>query len=201
MGIAMFVLCGVIALVGAGVAFASPSFESVLFELAFVALAAFGLVMAVKPPALLATRATMVARWFAAHGAAAPADGTIKTLHADYAVSVEPLGFVEQSSAGRIATPWFALRPAGVRRARGVYFPVDDGKESSLAYNMLGVNWALRDESAMHVLFVPNEVLRSVPGVEAYIADSIRRSRAAFRGRQQSPSDAAALKLWLGNNQ
>ncbi len=197
LGCGLFLLCGVIAVVGSFVVAESFNLEGLAFVVLMYALTIMGLAMAIRPFTFLSTRAGTVCEWFATHGAAEPQDGSLSSLYAAYEVSLEGYGFTETSpSVGRLPTPWFFLSGRRVDRERGSYFTVDDGKESSFFYNMLGNNWALREESALSVLFVPRAVADANPGLLDSIEQTITAARQSLANGTLDEAYAEGLKAW-----
>ena len=129
LGILCAVLVGILALVSVFAGLSAPSVEMVGTALLFVALLAFGVMMAVRPPLLLATRAGMVRRWFAQRGAANAGNEPLGRLIADYTVTLSALGFTEASSTATLNIPWFALDARPVAGDNGTYFVLAKGKE------------------------------------------------------------------------
>ena len=52
-----------------------------------------------------------------------------------------------------------------VESPEGVYFTYDDGKIVHFMYNMLGVNYLLREELSGETLFIEKEVLNKNPNL------------------------------------
>lgn len=175
-----------------------PSFEALGFLAMCVALSALGIADLVKPPAMLSTRKRLVYTWFYTHGVPDPDKVEFKRLATDYTVSLGAYGFAEQSATFALNTPWFSLREKPVKDTRGTYFVVDDGKESSALYNMIGINWALREETAVGALFIPASVTAANPGLVDEISRLVASMRAEVKGRSMSPEKAKAIQAWAG---
>lgn len=173
------------------------SLEYLGMTVLFVLLAALGIADIIKPPAMLVTRKPLVYMWFYEHGVPEPDKVEFKQLTADYTVSLGAYGFSEDSAAFSLNTPWLQLREKPVTDARGTYFVVDDGKESSALYNMMGINWALREETVTGVLFIPKAVTDADPGLVEQISGLIAGARKAVRGKEMTTQQAAAIKEWV----
>ena len=167
--------------------------EVVGYLTASVALGGLGVAMAIRPPIRLAGRKSLVLRGFCAHGAAATSGTPLEGLVADYQVTLDEHGAMESCPVRVLRTPWMAFEERSHMTARGTYFALRRGKDNSLAYNMLGLNWAFREEDVDGVLFVPAEVMAAHPG----LADDLRRRIAAQRGEvaRRGAESAAAQDL------
>ena len=79
-------------------------------------------------------------------------------------------------------------------------FRRDDGKNSSLAWNMLGVNWVFRDEDAvLFALLLPNSLLKSNPQIVESVQQRIVDMKQHFRKRGGSATkeEGEALAAWI----
>lgn len=178
-GAAIFFLFGIAAAVSVALLLEEPSATWLASSAALIVVTAFGLVEAVRPFGLVP--AGVAREWFAEHGASVAQDSPIADLAARYEVTLEPEGFVEYAGGMRRAVPWAALSGRCKRTARGAYFPVDGGRDDSLAYNMAGVNWTMREGDVAGTLFVPASVLAEHPGIDGAIAAAVSASRKAAR--------------------
>lgn len=197
LGILCAVLFGFMTIASVFACLSAPSVEMVGGTLLFVALLVFGVVMAVRPPLLLATRAGLVRRWFAQRGAASAGDDPLAELVADYTVTLSAFGFTETSSTATLNIPWFALDARPVAGDNGIYFVLAKGKEASLAYNLMGINWAFRDEDASGVLFLPNGVVEKNPGLVDEASSAIKGARQRYLGHGKRPIGDERLAAWL----
>lgn len=197
LGILCAALFGLLALVSVFASLTAPSVEMEGTALLFVVLLAFGVMMAVRPPLLLATRAGLVRRWFAQRGAANAASDPLAQLVADYTVTLSAFGFTEASSTATLNVPWFALDARPVAGDNGTYFVLAKGKEASLAYNLMGINWAFRDEDASGVLFLPREVVEKSPGLVDEVSSAIKGARQRYLGRGRQAGEDERLAAWL----
>ena len=197
LGILCAVLFGLMTLVSVLACLTAPSFEMAGTALLFVVLLAFGVMMAVRPPLLLATRAGLVRRWFAQRGAANAGNEPLGQLIADYTVTLSAFGFTEASSTATLNVPWFALDARPVSGDNGIYFVLAKGKEASLAYNLMGINWAFRDEDASGVLFLPCEVVEKNPGLVDEVSSAIKGARQRYLGRGRQAGEDERLAAWL----
>lgn len=175
-----------------------PSPTSIGSTLLFAILAVLGIADIVKPPAMLVTRKPLVYTWFFVHGVEKPNEVPMAQLATDYDVEIGDYGFSEKSAACTLNTPWLSLREKPVKDTRGTYFTVNDGKESSALYNMIGINWALREETATGVLFIPNDVASANPQLVGQISQAITSMRQAVRGHAISAELAQAIQTWAG---
>lgn len=96
--------------------------------------------------------------------------------------------------------PWFALTGDDAACDFGHVFTVDDSKNSSMPYNMLGINAYLREGLEGEPLPVPAAAVQANPELLETIAERIKRSREKFGGRGKHAKDEAAnreLSAWL----
>lgn len=149
--------------------------DGVLYLVVILGAGVVSVKMAIDPSFTLFSRGEMVKHWFAAHG------GTGFDRKEDarcrYEVIVGDEGFTERSAAGSFGIPWRGLRPKPYQGERGTYFTVDDGRNSSMAYNMIGVNYAFRKDDPMGVLFIPKEVSDANPGLVGLVGKRIEQAR------------------------
>lgn len=131
----------------------APQPGALLYALLLIAAAVACALAARRPPVALATRQGPVRRWFSQHGARDAATPELDNLAASYEVSLEKFGFCERSVSAVLHTPWFALDERPVAGDKGTYFVLAKGKEASVAYNLIGINWAFRDEDVSGVLY------------------------------------------------
>lgn len=154
---------------------------TLLITILFAAFTVWCIVMLVHPMTMISTRKPLVHRWFYVHGVEDPNKVPFKQLEADYTVEVGEYGFSEETKTTVAHTPWFALVKKPVESERGTYFVLGKGKDSSLAYSMLGINWALRDEEVCGVLFIPREVVAAQPGLVSDIAARVAKANALVK--------------------
>ena len=197
LGILCAVLFGLMALVSIFACLSVPSVEMAGTALLFVAILVFGVLMAVRPPLLLATRAGLVRRWFAQRGAANAGNDPLGQLVADYTVTLSALGFTEASSTATLNIPWFALDARPVAGDNGTYFVLAKGKEASLAYNLMGINWAFRDEDASGALFLPREFVEKNPGLVDEVSSAVKGARQRYLCRGKRAVEDKQLATWL----
>ena len=120
-----------------------------------------------------------------------------ESLGLDFDVSLEELGFCERSASAVLHTPWFALDARPVVGDRGAYFVLAKGKEASVAYNLIGINWAFRDEDVSGVLFLPNEVIEKNLGLVEGVRSSIRDARARYLGKGVQAAADGRVAAWM----
>lgn len=175
--------------------------ESLGYTAIFALMLVFGIVMAVRPVALFKTRGAEVRGYFANHGAEVSASDPLEGLRCDFDVTVCELGFIETFADGTQARlPWFSLTGDVAACAFGHVFPGDDGKNSSMLYNMLGINAYLREGLVGEPLPVPATAESQRPGIVDEIAERIRVSRETYgKGGKHAASgqDAERLTAWL----
>lgn len=131
--------------------------------------------MVVDPSMMLFSRGAMVRHLFEARGGHFAGRGDASC---DYEVSLDKEGFTQRSGSGAFGTPWAQLRSKPLQGSRGTYFAFDDGKNSSVAHNMAGVNYAYRQDSPMRTLFIPQEVVDANQGIVEDVERCIREARA-----------------------
>lgn len=165
-----------------------------------IVIAAFGIAMAVRPFTFWQSRKQEVYSYFASHGAQVSNGDSLESLRCSYDVRLEELGFVEVLADGSSARlPWFTLTGVSEGCAFGVVLTCDDGKNSSMLYNMLGVNAYLREGLEGEPLLVPAAVVSGNPGLVQQVADLVSQSRETY-GRKGTKADDAArdrLAAWL----
>ena len=189
-----FALLGALAL-ASGIAAFQP--DALLYGALFLAAAVACVLLSRRPPLLLATREPVVRRWFSCHGCRDASRPPLSELAASYEVSLDEFGFCERSVSGVLRTPWFALDERPVAGEEGTYFVLDKGKEASAAYNMIGINWAFRDEDVSGVLLLPNEVTEKNPGLVEGVRSSVHDARFRYLGGGERASSDARLAAWL----
>lgn len=189
------ILCGLLTVVAVAMLMDDPGLDSLLYMLFFLALTVVFVFLLIKPQAALGSRQGEVRQWFSRHGERDAESAPLGSLNACYSVTLCDLGFTEDSELELTNVPWAALSEKPVRGKRGTYFVVDNGKESSLLHNMIGINWAFRDEGALGVLFVPNDVSAACPGLIQGIEGAIHQARVSARGADTAAG--ARLSDWL----
>ena len=96
-----------------------------------------------------------------------------------------------------VKIPWFALHETPIKTTNGIFFAFDDGKNSSLLYNSLGINFAFREDLPGEVLFIPASVLSTNPNLVNEIQNIIKQQRQQFRS--SSNSSIENIKQWMSN--
>lgn len=174
----------------------------------FAALAVLGGALASGKGIMMKTRKGEISGFFAQHGMPEPKGSyTIDDLHCSYDVTVEEPGFAEAVTLENglkmvEKRPWVTLTGKGGDAAGGYTFAANDGKNSSLWYNMLGINALLREGLEVSPLVVPKQVERENPWLVAWIAGAIERQKAELKGSakkqaRQALSDWAATEAYL----
>ncbi|MDY5271302.1 hypothetical protein [Tractidigestivibacter sp.] len=174
-------------------------FELPEVTLGLLALFAFGLLFAVHPVMSLSGRKGVVQSWFSRHGEAQASMLPLSALSCDYQVSIEDYGFVETSSSTVNRFPWFVLSGKTAKVPGGVCFLRDKGKDGSAIYNLIGINWAFRNEDVNGVLFVPSDA--ATPELLQLISSRVRESRATYGGRkgaERAKHDEGLAEWMLG---
>ena len=189
----LFGLLGAVMLVSG---LTAPQPDALLYALLLIAAAVASALAARRPPVVLATRQGPVRRWFSQHGASDAATPELDNLAASYEVSLEKFGFCERSVSAVLHTPWFALDERPVAGDKGTYFVLAKGKEASVAYNLIGINWAFRDEDVSGVLYLPNEVIDKNPGLVDDVRSSIHDARARYLGKGARAASDEQLAAW-----
>lgn len=175
----------------------APQPDALLYALLLMAAAVACALAARRPPVALATRQGPVRRWFSQHGARDAATPGLDNLAANYEVSLDEFGFCERSVSGVLRTLWLALDERPVTGEEGTYFVLAKGKEASVAYNMIGINWAFRDEDVSGVLFLPNEVIEKNLGIVDGVRSSIRDARARYLGKGAQVAADGRVAAWM----
>ncbi|WP_293819802.1 hypothetical protein [uncultured Parolsenella sp.] len=177
-----------------------PSLEGLSTLVLMVVIAVFGTLMAVRPFTFFQTRKNEVYSYFANHGAQGSVGDALEGLSCEFDVRIEELGFVEVLADGSEArVPWFSLTGESFDCDFGNVFPCDDGKNSSMLYNMLGINAYLREGLEGEPLVVPMEVLGANPGLHGEIASLIAAGRKTYgKGVPEGSAEEQRLTAWLG---
>ena len=171
--------------------------DALLYGALFLAAAVACVLFSRRPPLLLATREPIVRRWFSQHGSRDASRPPLSELTASYEVSLDEFGFCERSVSGVLRTLWLALDERPVTGEEGTYFVLAKGKEASVAYNMIGINWAFRDEDVSGVLFLPNEVIEKNLGIVDGVRSSIRDARARYLGKGAQVAADGRVAAWM----
>lgn len=96
--------------------------------------------------------------------------------------------------------PWFALTGDDAACDFGHVFTADDSKNSSMLFNMLGINAYLREGLESEPLPVPAAAVQANPELLGTIAERIKQSREKYGARGKHAEDEAAnreLSAWL----
>lgn len=185
---------GLVLMVSGGDFFKMPEVTLVL-----LALFVLGLAASIHPVMSLSGRKGVVQDWFSRHGEANAAMLPLTELSGDYQVSIEDYGFVETSATTVNRIPWFVLSGKTAKVPSGVCFLRDSGKNSSVIYNLIGINWAFRNEDVNGLLFIPSEV--ATPEFLQLISSKVQESRTAYGGRkgaEKAKHDEGLTEWMLG---
>lgn len=193
---AVLTVVGIMMMVSEGV-----TLESLGYTALFVVVLVFGCVMASRPVAFFQTRKNEVRTYFANHGAEVSTSDPIESLVCEFDVTVCDPGFIETFADGQsVRLPWFALTGDDDASEFGHIFTGDDGKNSSMLYNMLGINGLIREGVEGEPLPVPAAAVTANPELVKTIGERIQTSRAKFGGRGKKAKDEQAnkeLAAWL----
>lgn len=182
---------------------AEPSMEALGCAVLFLVCLALDIVMLKKPQVLvnrsgeIRRRAKSIVQWFLLHGMSGEELSSVSDLKAHYTVTLSKWGFEEKSDRACLHVPWFCLREKPLIKEMGAYFAFDDKKNSSVIYNMIGINWAFRDESAVGALFVPKDVLEAHSGLIEEVSATIKDARHRAKGKLLSNSEMEDLASWV----
>ena len=166
----------------------------------FLAIAVFGIAMSVRPFTFFQTRKNEVYGYFAGHGAEGTTADPLDSLKVAFDVRIEELGFVETlEDRTEFRRPWFTLTGENVECDFGHVFPADDGKNSSMLYNMLGINAYLREGLDGEPLVIPAEALGANPGLPGKVSELVAASRKVYgsKGTSKDPEAMRRLEAWL----
>ena len=200
LGITTAVFCGLLALMGLLLFAVEPSLESFGFFALFAALVVLGVAMARNPAFLFTWRKPQIYLWFCSRGVEDPTAVELSDLKTTYRVVCGEHGFTLESPVGTMNVPWGALAERAWQCPLGVCFRYDDGKNSSVIHNLIGVNYASRKEDGVvYSLLLPTDVLAANPGLQQQVSDHIAESRAKYLGRHATATDEerSALLAWI----
>ena len=193
-GISCLVIGAVLTCVAIWMLVSSPSLETLGMVVLFLAITIYGGVQATHPFTFFQTRKGEAYTYFASHGAEVTAGEALEDLSVEFDVTVEQLGFVERLADGSAARrPWFTLTGDVASCPFGRVLPGDDGKNSSMLYNMLGINAYLREGLEAEPLPVPASVLEANPGLADELRSLVEKSRVTY-GRKGDKADEAATR-------
>lgn len=171
----------------------------------FGALSVMGVMMMQGKGIMMRTRKGELSSFFATHGMPNPhGPYSLEDLHCEYDVTVRDLGFEEAvtfENGLKLVTkqPWVVLTGKGGEAQGGYTFAANDGKNSSLWYNMLGINALIREGLESTPLVVPRAVENQNPWLVAWISNAIESQRTAVKGKGGG-SDQLKEKIsaWAG---
>ena len=174
-----------------------PSGKGILYILTSLLLVGLGILLIFKPLFIFHTRKNIVTGWFRSHGLK-KLEGGFSNYKVEYDVNLSKYGVTEKFvSRVEIRFPWFSFTGKYVESPEGVYFTYDDGKNSSLVYNMLGVNYLFRDELQGEILFIEKEVLDKNPNLVEEIKKSIEDSKKIYKNRNISQEEKEKMSKWI----
>lgn len=171
----------------------------------FAALAVLGGLLTANKGIMFGTRKGDNSKYFATHGMPKPAGGRFRNeqLQCSFGVSIEQYGYVEDvrfANGLRIVdkNPWVSLTGYGADSEYGYVFAADDGKNSSLAYNMLGINAYLRSGTEKNPLLIPRQVEDANPWLIGWVSQAVTQQHAAVKDRDKSRRESVkkALANW-----
>ena len=173
-----------------------PTTKNIIYTLLLVIITAYGIAFVTNPNVALLTRTGYIKKWFKLHGN--NTDAIPKNLKTSYQIHLDNLGFTETIGNNyMVKIPWFALHETPIKTTNGIFFAFDDGKNSSLLYNSLGINFAFREDLPGEVLFIPASVLSTNPNLVNEIQKIIKQQRQQFRS--SSNSSIENIKHWMLN--
>lgn len=156
-----------------------------------------GILLIFKPFIIFYTRKNIVTSWFQFHGLK-DLKGSFSNYKVEYNVNLSKYGVSEKFVSGaEVRFPWFTFTGKYVESPEGVYFTYDDGKNSSLMYNMLGVNYLLREELSGETLFIEKEVLNKNPNLIEDIKKSIENSKKIYKNKNVSNEEKEKMLNWI----
>ena len=174
-----------------------PTGENFLYVLVSLLLTILGLLFIFKPFFVFYTRRNLVTKWFYFHGLK-DLKQDFKEYKIEYDVILSKLGVTEKFVSGNeVRFPWFTFTGKYVEFPEGVYFIYDDGKNSSVFYNMLGVNYLFREELQGETLFIEKDVLDKNPNLLEDIKKLIEESRKKYKNRKIPEEEKQELLKWL----
>ena len=183
-----------------------PNSTNLLYVAVSLLVAILGIMLMCKPFLVFYTRKDLVTSWFYIHGLD-NLQGSFKNYQVKYEITLSENGVTEKFASGlEVRFPWFILTGNYVTFPEGVYFTYEDGKNSSLMYNLLGFNALLRDElNGGEVLFVSQEILQANPDLLMYITKAIENSKniytnKASKEQTEKLSDWVSSANWGQNN-
>ncbi|KAB7789928.1 hypothetical protein [Bifidobacterium leontopitheci] len=165
-----------------------------------VALLAFGIAMTVHPFTSFGSRKGEVYQFFALFGAPVTGREPLASLRVGFDVSVQDYGVEFRLADGTTPRmPWVALLAKPIAVGFGTVFAGDDGKNSSLLYNMLGVNAYLREGLEALPLIVTAQAEQSYPGLTAEVSRRIADAQTKFgaNGNAKGGPEAQAIIAWM----
>ncbi|NEG88721.1 hypothetical protein [Bifidobacterium aerophilum] len=166
---------------------------------AMILLTVYSVLCIVHPVVFYGSRKNEVYGYFSRHET--PTDGRpLNDLSCTFDVTVCQYGSeLTMQDGNTVHLPWYALTGASETTDFGTVFIGDDGKNSSLLYNMLGKNAMLREGMDVEPLVVPAEAEHAHPGLTADIARRIADGRARFgkHGTDKQTPAAQELAAWL----
>lgn len=147
------------------------------------------------------SRKLVTAKFFLSYGMELPKEPISREeTRCGYDVSAEELGFVEhiRYPSGLDVTvrrPWAFLTGTGSDTPGGYVFAADDGKNSSLARNLVGVNYAFREDLPCYPLAIPRTVVSENPWLVPWVREQVDKQRKALKA-----DDAARERVvgWAG---
>lgn len=183
----------------------SAGLEGIGVTVLFAALTVLGGLLAANKGIMFSTRKGENSGYFARHGMPKPAGGrfTNEMLRCSFGVSIEQYGYVEDvrfANGLRVVDrkPWLSLTGDGADSEHGYVFAANDGKNSSLAYNMLGINAYLRNGNETDPLVIPRQVEDANPWLVGWVSQAIAQQRSDVKDRDKGRREAArkALADW-----
>ena len=111
------------------------------------------------------------------------------------------LGYTVESANGSFNVAWSLLDQRERPCPSGACHRFDDGRNSSLLYNLIGVNALLRKEDAVNsALFLPTAVLEENPGLGDRVTQEIINARKMYARRGPATEEQREhLAHWMNS--
>lgn len=166
LGILGGVLCSIMTLFAILNFLAEPGIKSLGIAVIFTTLVALSVAMVRDPAFMLRFRGKQIVLWLYLHGADPSSDIALGDISTTCRVTLGNLGYTVESANGSFNVAWSLLDQRERSCPSGVCHRFDDGRNSSLLYNLIGANALLRKEDAVNsALFLPTAVLEENPGL------------------------------------
>ena len=199
LGIFGGVLCGLMALFAFMAFLAEPGIEPLGITVFFAALVALSVILVRDPAFMLRFRGKQIAFWLWAHGADPSSDTPLEDVSTTCRVSLGDLGYTVTSANGSFNIAWNLLEQRERPCPAGACHRYDDGKNSSLLFNLLGDNALTRKEGGVvYTLLLPSALLEENPGLGDKVAQKIADARKMYARRGSATKEQRErLANWM----